>query len=194
MKDFVNFYLTEYEYYYDILDIRNKDIYELIKILLNIFKKNNSILKKYKKYYIKNKLDQYISEYDITFKCFSLDKKILNKVKAFLKNLNIDIIENNELIDLDISNALFFNKYDKTNSIQDNIIKYQKIKKNLNKDNIENKNTYLCRLKSECDDLIKNCTIKNDFLTLNTKKFKKYMQTLMSHKGGKYKIMKILKK
>lgn len=57
MKDFVDFYLTEYGYYYDILDIHNKDIYELIKILLNIFKKNNSILKKYKKYYIKNKLD-----------------------------------------------------------------------------------------------------------------------------------------
>lgn len=187
MNNFVDFYLSEFEYCYDVSEIKNIDVFELIIIFLNIFLRSKFILKKYKNYYLHNKLNLQSNKSEIKFQLFDIDKKIYNKVKKFLNNLNIDIIKKNNLINIDISKALFLNKNEKEEPTQKVIDRYWRIKKHSDKDSIDQKYTYLCRLKSELDDLVKNGVIANNFLKIDTSNFRSYVQSLFSHKGGKYK-------
>lgn len=184
VSDFVDYYLTEYGYYYDIHEIKNKNIYELIKIFLDIFYYNKPIFAKYKKFYLENKLDFTIDKKYIKFKYYEIDKKIFNKIDKFLKDLEISVIKNKKSIELDFSNALFLEENKKTTA-QKLIIKYIKIKALCDENSIDEKMSYLSSLKNELDDLVKGGDIKNEYLKLETTEFRSTIQSLFSHKGLK---------
>lgn len=77
MNNLVDYYLTENSYYYDVTEIKNVDVFELIKIFLNIFCNSKTIFTKYKKYYIKNKLNLSIDKKKLSLNLVKLIKKFI---------------------------------------------------------------------------------------------------------------------